>query len=247
MVSDRFYEFFPQFTMKGSIDGWYDQGTTQQYRNSTLDLYYCGSGNGVLQGLRLLGVRYVMIDFGYGGQATSELENYESSTSVFGPPVYNNSEVAIFQVPDSQLVYVSETPPQPLARNISSFTQNVGCGAFIQGAPPSSTNYSISNFNWSEDKISFDISVKQPAFVIISNSYSQGWHAEDNGSGLQISLTPPGLPVINVTTGLNHIVMFYSISSGAETGAILSLIALGGALIYVTNAVRCLFLGRQSN
>jgi len=246
MVSDRFYEFFPQFTMKGAIDGWYDQATTQLYRNSTLVLYYCGSGHGVLQGLRLLGVRYVMIDFGYGGQATSELENYHASTSVFGPPVYNNSDVAIFQVPDSQLVYVSSTPPRPLSRDIASFRQDVACGESIPGAPLHSLNNSISNLDWREDRISFDVDVKQSAFVVVSNSYSAGWLAEDNGSALRMSLTPPGLPVINVTSGLHHIVVYYSISSSVEIGAILSLIALGGVLIYATNVVRRLFLRRLS-
>jgi hypothetical protein len=246
MVSDRFYEFFPQFTMKGSIDGWYDQATTQLYRNSTLVLYYCGSGTGVLHGLRLLGVRYVMIDFGYGGLATSELEKFYSSTSAFGPPVYNNSDVAIFQVPESQLVYVSGTPPQPLSRNIASFKQDVACGESIPGAPPNSLKSSISNLNWREDRISFDVDVNKSAFVLVSNSYSPGWVAEDNGSALRMSLTPPGLPVINVTSGLHHIVMYYSISSEVEIGAILSLVALGGVLIYAVNVVRCLFLRRLS-
>jgi hypothetical protein len=234
MVVDRYYESFPQFTMKGSIDGWYDQATTQLYQNATLDVYYCGqaAGNG-LQGLRLLGVRYVMIDYGYGGQATLEIANYNSSNSVLGSPVYNKGGIAIYQIPNSQLVYVTGTPPAPLANSISSFTQDVSCSVSIPSVPPSPLNYSISNLSWGENRISFDVEANQSAFVLVSSSYSPGWIAEDNGSSVPISLTTPGFPVINVTSGLHHIVLYYPISTTKESAAILTLITSAGVLLVI--------------
>lgn len=136
-------------------------------------------------------------------------------------------------MPDSQLVYVSGTPPQPLAGNVSSFSQGNDCGAPIPGAPPNSLDYAVSHLSWAENRISFDVDVNQSAFVLVSSSYSPGWLAEDNGSYQPMSFTPPGLPVINVTSGLHHIVLYYPITTNKETAAILSLVALAGLLIAI--------------
>ena len=219
MVIDRYYESFPQFTLKGSIDGWYDQATTQAYRNFTYNVYYCGASNRTLNGLRLLGARYVMIDNGYGGDATSAIQAYNSSASVFGPPVWQDAQVKIYQVPDSQLVYVTGSLPN----SEFGLAQDVDCNDPIPGAPSQQLSYSISNLNWGETKISFDLDVNQSSYVLISNSYSAGWIAKDNGSTIPILLSPPDLPVIHVSPGLSKIVLRYSAAPTEQEAAILSL------------------------
>lgn len=220
MVVDRYYEAFPQYTWKGSIDGWYDQATTHAYRSYTFNIYYCLPGNRTLGGLQLLGVRYVMIDYAYGGDAAGALRNYESQESIFGPPVYDNSEVIIFQVPDSKLIYVSSSFPN----NAFSFSQNVNCNEAIPSAPSSgNVSYSISNLDWQESKISFDVVSNRSAYVLISNAYSYGWLATDNGSSIPIALSPPDLPVVHISNGTHHIVLYYSGAPSSQSTAILSL------------------------
>ena len=219
MVVDRYYEAFPEFTLKGSIDGWYDQATTEAYRNFTYNVYYCGATAKTLGGLQLLGARYVMIDYGYGGDATGAMQSYNSSGSAFGPPVFVNAEVDIYQVPGSQLVYVTGSMPN----SQFSSSQDVNCNEPIPTAPTTQENYSLSNLSWGETRISFDMDVNQSSYVLVSNSYSAGWVAEDNGSSVPILLSPPGLPVIHVSSGLHHIVLLYSATPTEQEAAILSL------------------------
>jgi hypothetical protein len=226
MVFDRYYSNIPEFILKGSIDGWYDQATTQAYRNYTFNLYYCGANNRTLNGLRLLGVRYVMIDNGYGGDATSALNNY-GATNIFGAPVYNNSAVTIYQVPNSKLLYVSSVMPN----SEFSFSQNVACNEAIPTLPQDLANYSISGMIWSETRISFDVSVNQSSYVLISNAYSPSWHATDNGSATPILVSPPGLPVVKVSSGTHRIVLFYAGVPYALDSAIMSLASFAGASI----------------
>lgn len=222
MVMDRYYESFPQFTLKGSIDGWYDQATTQGYRNFTYNVYYCGASDRTLNGLRLLGARYVMIDTGYGGDATSAIQAYNSSASVFGPPVWQDAQVKIYQVPDSQLVYVTGSVPN----SEFGLSQDVNCNQPIPGAPSKQLNYSISNLNWGETRISFDLDVSQAAYVLISNSDPAGWVAKDNGSSAPIVLSPPGLPTIHISVGFHHIVLLYNPTLVEQGASILSLSSL---------------------
>ena len=222
MVIDRYYESFPQFTLKGSIDGWYDQATTQAYRNFTYNVYYCGASDRTLNGLRLLGARYVMIDSGYGGDATSAIQSYNSSTSVFGPPVWQDEQVKIYQVPDSQMVYVTGSLPN----SEFGLSQDVDCNDPIPGAPSQQLSYSISNLNWGETRISFDLDVNESAYVLVSNSYSAGWVANDNGSSTPILLSPPGLPVIHIAGGFHHIVLLYTSTPVEQGASILSLSSL---------------------
>jgi hypothetical protein len=228
MVIDRYFESFPQFTLKGSIDGWYDQATTVAYRNFTYNLYYCGASDRVLEGLRLLAVRYVMIDSAYGGDAASALSAYNSSTSPFGTAVFRNSEVTIYQVPDSQLVYVTASIPN-LGLGMS---QDVNCGSTIPSAPLSQLGYSISDMNWGESSISLDLKVNESAYALVSNSYATGWIATDNGSKMQIVVSPPGLPVLRLAPGMNHIVLSYQTpasygySSDLSLGTVIGLVVL---------------------
>jgi len=219
MVVDRYYESFPQFTLKGSIDGWYDQATTQAYRNFTYNIYFCGAGDRTLGGLQLLGARYVMVDYGYGGDATAAMQTYNSSGSAFGHPVFENSEVDIYQVPGSRLVYVTESMPN----SQFSFSQDVNCNEPVPTAPTPQVNYSISQLSWGETRISFDVEVNRSAYVLISNSYAKGWVAQDNGSSVPILLSPPGLSVVHVSPGLHHIVLLYSSTPTEQDAAILSL------------------------
>jgi hypothetical protein len=218
MVVDRYYESFPQFTLKGSIDGWYDQGTTQAYRNFTYNVYYCGASNKILEGLRLLGARYVLFDYGYGGDATRLIKAYDSSGAAFGPPVFENNGVRIYQVPDSNLVYVAGSMPN----SEYDFSQGVNCDKPIPAAP-ANVNYSVSDLNWGETRISFDVDVNQSSYVLLSNSYLEGWVATDNGSSVPILLSPPGLPVIRIAQGTHHIVFLYSSTPTGQVAAILSL------------------------
>lgn len=217
MVADRYYETFPEYTLKGSIDGWYDQGTAQAYRNFTYDLYYCGANARTLGGLELLGTRYVLIDYGYGGDAIEELQAFNSSGSPFGPPVFHNSEVDIYQVPDSQLVYVSASIPN----SGFSLSQGVNCKEPIPTAP-TQVNYTLTNMSWGETRISFDLDVNQSSYVLVSNSYTPGWVAKDDGRVVPVILSSPGLPVIQVASGVHHIVLSYSGQPDAQDSAILS-------------------------
>lgn len=227
MVIDRYYEAFPEYTLKGSIDGWYDQATTQAYGTFRFAVYYCGATNSTLNALRLLGVRYVMIDYGYGGDATAELKSYESPDSPFGGAIYNNSEVTIFQVPNSQLVYVSNSIPN----NQYSLSQTQSCNQPIPSAPTDQINYSISNMTWGETRISFEINVNQSVYVLVSNSYSSGWMATDNGSSIPIQISPPGLPVLHLSKGISDIELYYSGAPEARNTAILSLSILVGIVV----------------
>jgi 6-pyruvoyl-tetrahydropterin synthase related domain len=237
MVIDRYYESFPEFTLKGSIDGWFDQATTQDYRNFTYNLYYCGASDRTLGGLQLLGTRFVMIDHGYGGDASAAMQAYNSSESMFGPPVFENTEVDIYQVPDSHLVYVSGSMPN----NEFSFSQNVNCNEPIPTAPMAPVNYSLSDLSWGETRISFDVDVNQSSFVLISNSYSTGWAAKDNGSSVPILLSPPGLPVIHVSPGDHQIVLLYSATPTEKGTAILSL----GTLLVISALIAWKAHGRE--
>jgi hypothetical protein len=233
MVFDRYYSNIPQYTLKGSIDGWYDQSTTQAFRNFTFNLYYCGASNRTLNGLQLLGVKYVMIDNGYGGDATSALTTYESS-NVFGNPVYNNSAVTIYEVPNSNLVYASSTMPN----NSFGFSQNVNCSESIPGVPQDLVSSNITGMKWPETRISFDVTVNQSSYILISNAYSPEWLATDNGSAVPILVSPPGLPVIQVSTGTHHIVLFYSGAPYAFDFGILSLVTffiVVGALVFLSS------------
>ncbi len=228
MVIDRFYEAFPEYTFKGSIAGWYDQATTKTYNNYTLNIYYCGGGNRTLEALRLLGARYVMIDYQYRRAAPATLRSFLLSNSPFGPPVYNNSGVTIFEVPNSQLVYVSKSMPNEQY----SFSELVNCNNPLPSPPTDDqVRWSISNISWEETSISFDINVNQSSYVLISNAYSPGWVAIDNGSPTSIQVSSPGLPVVHVTKGTHHIVLYYSGAPDAKLGAVLSLVSLGGALV----------------
>jgi hypothetical protein len=227
MAIDRYLESFPAATLKVSIDGWYDQATTQAYRNFTYNVYFCGAGYRALGGLRLLGARYVMIDDAYGGGAVAASEAYNSSGSAFGPPVFENDEVQIYQVPDSQLVYVTGSMPNAGF----SLSQDVGCDIPIPSAPTSQANYSISNLSWGETKISFDVNVNQSSYVLVSSSYSAGWTAMDNGSSVPILVSPPGLPVVQVPQGDNHVVLLYSSSPTERLAAVMS---LGAFLVILT-------------
>jgi 6-pyruvoyl-tetrahydropterin synthase related domain len=224
MVVDRYYEAFPQYTLKGSIDGWYDEATTQAYRNYTYNIYYCGASDRTLGALQLLGARYVLIDYAYGGDGPSALQSFNSTGSVFGPAVFKNSEVEIYQVPDSQLVYVTASMPN----SGFSLSQDVNCNEPIPAAPASQENYSLSDMTWGETSVSLDVDVNQPSYVLVSNAYAPGWVAEDNGSSVPILLSPPGLPVIHVSAGLHHITLSYSSTPTERDAAILSLGALLG-------------------
>jgi hypothetical protein len=224
MVIDRYYEAFPEFTQKGSIDGWYDQGATQAYRNFTYNLYYCGANEKALGALQLLGARYVLIDYGYGRDATGALQSYSAPGSPFGPAVFKNSEVEIFQVPDSQLVYVTSAPPN------GGFpaSQDVNCSLPIPSAPVDDVRYSVSDMNWGEVNISFVVDVNETSYVLVSSAYAPGWVAEVNGSAAPILLSPPGLPVIHVPAGEDRITLRYvgtplwwqAASLSAITGAV---------------------------
>jgi hypothetical protein len=229
LTYDRYYETIPEYTMKGSIDGWYDQVTTQAYRNFTFSIYFCDASNRTLNALRLLGVRYVVIETAYGGAAINAFKSYNSSGSPFGHPVFNNSEVSIFQVPNSQLVYVSQSIPN----SVFSFSQSVNCNKPIPSAPSeddSNISYSISNLNFDESKISFDIDLNQSAYVLISSAYSSGWLATDNGSSIPVLLSPPGLPVVHVPRGNNQILLYYSGAPDALLAGITSLVTFAGAM-----------------
>lgn len=221
MIFDRYYESGPEYTLKGSIDGWYDQATTQAYRNYTFNIYYCPPDTRTLKALQLLGVRYVMIDYGYGGGATRALTAFESNSSVFGPPVYNNSEVTIYQVHNSQLIYVSSSFPN----GEFGFSSNLNCATPIPGAPSQgNVTYTISNLNWEESKIYFDVSVNESAYLLVSNAYSSGWLATDNGSPTTIMLSPPGLPVIHVSSGTHRIILYYEGAPDAFYAGLVSLV-----------------------
>jgi hypothetical protein len=225
MIFDHYYEAFPQYTLKGSIQGWYGQAAPQAYKNFTSNIYYCGASNRTLNALRLLGVSYVMIDYGYGGAATQALNTFESARSIFGSPVFNNSEVTIFKVSNSSLVYVSSSFPN------SGFqiSQNVNCNEPIPSVPYAGTvNYSVSNLIWTETKISFSLLVNQSAYVLISNQYFPGWFATDNDSSTPVQISAPGLPAIHVSKGLNHVVLFYSGTPEDFLSNIISLVTFVG-------------------
>jgi hypothetical protein len=227
MTIDQFYESFPQFTMKGSLAGWYYEAEPAPYSDYFFDVYYCGAGSNVMQGLRLMGVRYVMIEHGFGGDASTAIKSYEnSSSSVFGHPVYENNAISIYEVPNSELIYVSASFPLSLANSVSGLNQIASCGAPIPAPPPNLINNTISNLKWGETQISFDANVNTSAYVTIASSYSAGWLAKDNGRSIPILLTSPGIPVINITSGLNHIELYYSGAPYAQGTAILSLAAL---------------------
>jgi hypothetical protein len=231
MVIDQFYESFPQFTMKPALGGWYPQAVPQLYQAYLFDVYYCGANSSVLQGLRLMGVRYVMVDYGYVGDGSAAIKYYNSSASAFGPPVYENRAIAIYQVPSSQLIYVSSNPPNPLARNISELSQIASCGAPIPQPPSPLLNNTISNLNWQDEKISFDVRTSQAAYVTIASAYSAGWIALDNGTSTQMYFTNPDLPVLNVSSGLNHIELLYTGAPYSQSMAIVSLIAFLGSVV----------------
>jgi len=218
MVVDRYYEAFPEYTLKGSIDGWYDQAITEAYRNFTYNIYYCGANARTLGGLQLLGARYVLVDYGYGGSAIGELHAFNSSGSTFGPPVFENAEVDIYQVPGSQLVYVSESIPN----SKFSLSQDVNCNDPIPTAPTPQVNYTLTDLSWGETRISFNVDVNQSSYVLVSNSYTTGWVAVDDGRVVPVIMSPPGLPIIQVSRGMHHIVLSYSGPPYAQDAAILS-------------------------
>lgn len=226
MAISRYFESFPEFTLKGSIDGWYDEATTQAYRNFTFNVYYCGPTARSLGGLRLLGARYVMIDYPSGGDAKGASLAYNSSASVLGPPVFEDGQVVIYQVPDSSLVYVTSSMPN----SNFSLSQDVDCFTPIPSAPASQVEHSLSNLAWGETEISFDVTVRQPAYVLVSNAYSAGWAATDNGTAAPIAVSPPGLPVIHVSPGTNHIVLSYSSGPVERYSAPLSAVAALGMI-----------------
>ena len=225
MVMDRYNGAFPEYTLKGSIDGWYDQAITQGYRNYTYNIYYCGANNRTLGALELLGARYVLIDYAYGGVGPSALQSFNST----GPPVFKNNEVAIYEIPGSQLIYVTASMP-----NIGfAPSQDVNCNEPIPTAPATEVNYSISDLRWGETNISFDVDVDEPSYVLVSNAYAPGWVAEDNGSSVPILVSPPGLPVIHVSAGLQRITLSYSSSPTEIDSALLSV----GALLAISTIV----------
>jgi hypothetical protein len=224
MAIDRYYESFPEFTLKGSIDGWYDQATTQAYRNFTFNIYYCTPNERALGGLRLLGARYVLIESGTGGDVAKALGGYNSTISALGPPVFDDGRAAIYQVPNSSLIYVTSSVPN------SGFglSQDVNCNAPIPSAPTKQVNYTLSNLEWGEASISFDVRVNQSAYVLVSNSYAPGWGATDNGTSVRILTSPPGLPVIGISPGTNRVVLRYASSETDRLSAVLSLVSLLG-------------------
>jgi uncharacterized membrane protein len=224
---DQFYEAFPQFTMKGSLGGWYYEAEPAVYSNYLFDVYSCGAGSAVMQGLRLMGVRYVMIEPGFGGDGSSAIKSFQNlSSSVFGTPVFENNAIFIYEVPDSQLVYVSRSPPLPLAKSLSGLKQIGSCGTPIPAPPPNLINDSVSNLRWGETDISFDVYVNASAYVTIASAYSQGWLVKDNGSAIPFLLTSPGIPVINISSGLNHIELYYTGAPYSQLTAILSFVTL---------------------
>jgi hypothetical protein len=259
MARDRYHQWFPAFTMKGSVDGWYDQATALPYRNFTLDMYYANpiDVERTFNGLRLLGVRYVMTYFGYGEDGPSGFQIYNASP--LAPPVFENSRIAIFEVPNTSLVYVagsaigiSSRDPQALGPELGGIVKradfdpeglvvlNAQCGTThpeIQCYDRNSTlpskriEYHISDLTWSENEVSFDLSVTQEAFVYLSLAYFPGWTATIDGSSTKILLTPIGFMTLIVNAaGLYHINLRYQM---AEMKIVAIIISLGSWIAVV--------------
>jgi len=232
MVCDRYHEWFPAFTMKGSVDGWYDQATSLLYRSFTFDMYYANPTdvNRTFNGLRLLGVRYIMIYYGYGEEGPRGLQIYQSSA--IAPPVFMNDRIAIFELPESKLIYVAgsaialkSSDPSSLAVLFSGLvkrpdfdpdglvvltTERKSANASIQSYEPikplqaKRIEYHVSNLEWFETKITFDLYVAQEAFVYISSAYFPGWKAELDGLETSILSAPPGFLALYVDHAGHH-------------------------------------------
>ena len=244
MVIDRYNEAFPQYVMKGSIDGWYDQATTQGYGNFRFNAYYCGPNNSTINALRLLGVRYILVDREYGGDAAKV--NLTQYSAIYGAPVNISGRVYLFRVPNSKLIYVTSAFPNGGIR----LNQGFGCGQVIPGAPLREVGYHITNLTWGETKISFNLATNASSHVLISNSYMPGWHATDKGTPTNITESAPGLPVIYLPVGNHQIVLYYSGVEYGRASAIISSVSV--ASIFVVCIVdlskkKTVFLSRISH
>lgn len=263
MVRDPYHEWFPAFTMKGSVDGWYDQATSLLYRNFTFNMYYANPTDvdRTFNGLRLLGVRYVMIYHGYGEDGPYGLQVYQSST--IAPPIFMNTRIAIFKLPESKLIYVAgsavalepsnPSDPESLAVLFEDLVKRpdfdpdglvvltAGCkyaSGSIQSYEPSKPlptrqiEYRLSNLKWAENQITFDLFVAQEAFVYISSAYFPGWRAEIDGLERTILAAPPGFMVLYIDRpGLHKVSLHYELTAEKSWAIVVSSIAWAGFIV----------------
>jgi hypothetical protein len=236
MPFDRYHEWFPMFTSKGSVDGWYDQATSTVYRSFTFDLYYASGAdvNNTLNGLRLLGVKYIMFYFADGGDAPEHLKIYMSSA--MAPPVFMNERIAIFEVPDTRLVYVAgsalllNVSYQDKASVLAGIVKNpdfspdgvVVLDGSLESSYPNTSyyqtdspiqfdpiNYNISNLSWSETRISFDLNISRECYILVSSTYFPGWTAEVDGVETKMLQAVPSFSALFVRNAGRHIITLH--------------------------------------
>ncbi len=76
--------------------------------------------------------------------------------------------------------------------------------------------------------MSFEINLNPSAYVLVSNSYSSGWVATDNGSSIPIQISQPGLPVLHLSKGISDIELYCSGAPDSRNSALLLLGAFLG-------------------
>jgi hypothetical protein len=252
MIYDRYREWVPMYTSKGSVDGWYDQATSTLYRNFTYDLYYVGVDNVNLtsNALRLLGVRYIVVFGGYGyGQWALPLYN----SSAYAPPAFHNDQVSIYEVTNSRLIYFAgsalslDLPYDDIAQAAAGIAMDPqfspdglaliegGCGASDLNATcysqfpllnPEPVDYGVSDLSWTETEISFRLNASGAGYAVVASAYFPGWTAELDGRKVPIWTGIPNEMVIRVDdTGEHAVAIRYGTTLTNGLATIVSAVA----------------------
>jgi hypothetical protein len=208
---------------------------------------------------RLLGIRYIMVYYNGGGEGPISMNAYSSST--IAPPVFKNDKIAIFEVPNTQLVYVTgaalvlDVPAQYQPGVLNGIMKNSAyspdgvvvlnerCGDLLPNSacfeagspiPKDPINYSVTNLMWTETRISFNVDVSKPGYVLISSAYFPGWKATLDGRDSPIHLAFPGLPTLFISSAGNHsITLFYQWENTQLDFTILSAVTWGAWLFFI--------------
>ena len=145
--------------------------------------------------------------------------------------VFENEEVAIFEVPDSRLIWVAGKSAYIEANNeleeawkfygivtsplydpeelivLRSNRYNNFNNLTVEPYSPDISGrrigYEISSFDFNEVKIEVEIRVDEPAFVYFSARYYEGWTALVNGDPAQILIAEPDFMSVYLPTAGN--------------------------------------------
>jgi len=220
MSYDRWHSWFPMYCSKGSVDGWYDQAFPKIMREYTFHVYYASKGVDLNQKpLSILGVRYVLTYYGYNDEGRAALKMYNSS--VFSPPIYMNSEIAIFENPAWRLIWVAGTAymieendekreadifynlttdaqydPQAvviLRGKVANNLTGVPAKTYSSGMnlEGEKVGYQVLRSSFEETRIEVTVKVDRSCFVYFSSSYFPGWTAKVNSKPWKLLIGEP--------------------------------------------------------